>query len=200
MFLLLKSLTYGNLTTCVFLSQKALGKLEQTSWFNFSWNLSILYWRILQVSCCWSLLNLISSFKKFTCILLLLIKQIDCEIKFSFSNLAVFCSILLRKLNLTGCPKWAVVIPSSSVIKGYYRCMNGNPSITLLFKFLTRTKGVLKQTLSLQTWALLISYLIIIWLPLLEFNLSVDFSKYFDGINLSWIQFKSAPVSTKTIT
>ncbi len=77
------------------------------------------------------------------------------------------------------------MIPSSYVVKGYKRCMNGNPSITLSFKFFTKTKDVLKQTLSLQAWALLISYLIIIWLPLAEFNLSVDFSKYFVGINPS---------------
>jgi hypothetical protein len=91
----------------------------------------------------------------------------------------------LRKLNLTGCPKGAVVIPSSFVVKGYNRCMNGSPRIILSFKFLTRTKDVLKQTLSLQTWALFISYLICILLPLAEFNLSVDFSNYFVGINPS---------------
>ena len=93
----------------------------------------------------------------------------------SFNILASFSSIRLRNLNLTGYPKGVVVIPSTSTMKGNNKWINGNPRITLSFRFLTRTKDVLKQTLSLQTWALLISYLICILLPLAEFNLSVDF-------------------------
>jgi hypothetical protein len=111
-----------------------------------------------QITCCSSLLNLIYLFKKFTCCRLLLIKKIDYEIKLSFNRLVVFCSILLRKLNLTGCPKRVVGIPSSSVVKGHKRCINGNPSITLSFKFLTKTKDVF-ETNFVFTNILLISYL-----------------------------------------
>ena len=52
--------------------------------------------------------------------------------------------------------------------------------------FLTRIEGILKQTLSWQTWALFNSYLIFIWVPLAETNLLVDFSKYLEGINPSY--------------
>ena len=78
--------------------------------------------------------------------------------------------------------------------------MKGNPMITLSLMFLTKTKDVLKQTLSLQIWALLISYLICILLSLAEFNVSFDFSKYLVGIRPSWMQFRSALVSTRTMT
>jgi len=52
--------------------------------------------------------------------------------------------------------------------------MKGKPNMTLSVIFLTRTNVVLKQTLSWQTWALLISKVICILLPLAEHKVSFD--------------------------
>jgi hypothetical protein len=66
-----------------------------------------------------------------------------------------------------------VIKPSWSVVKGYNKVIKGKPNITLSVKFLTRT-NVLKQILSWQTWALLISKVICILLPLVKCKVSFD--------------------------
>ena len=109
-------------------------------------------------------------------------------------------SRLLRNLNLTSWSKGWVVIPSLSVVKGYNRCTNGFPKMTLSVIFLTRTNVALKHVLSWHTWALSILNLICIFLPVAEVNLSLVFLKYLEGMIPSWMQLRSAPESIKAMT
>ena len=196
----LKSLTYRRVTWCLFLCQKAVGRLEQTSCLSFSSNFLISAWMFLQASCSSTFLSFKSSLRYSRCWVLVLISFKVMETETSWRLLISLGSGLLRNLNLTGWPKGWVVIPSLSMMKGYNRHMKGFPKMTLSVIFLTRTNVVLKHVLSWHTWALGILNSICIFPPLAEVNLSLVFLKYLEGMIPSWMQLRSAPEFIKAMT
>ena len=99
----------------------------------------------------------------------------------SLETLNLFWFWVPKKLKLNWLAKRVGMMLSLSVMKGYNRHINGFPKMTLSVIFLTRTKVVLKLTLSWQTLACGILNSICISPPLAEVNLSLVFWKYLGG-------------------